>query len=155
MMEIKEGMKAPDFEVMSDKNKTVRLSDFLGKRVLLYFYPKDNTPGCSLEAKNFNDNLKKLATDNIVVLGVSRDSVESHCKFRDKYELEFDLLADTESDIVNKYGVLKEKVNFGNKYFGIERASFAIDEKGYIQKAWREVKAGEHIAEVLEHYGID
>lgn len=153
-MEIKEGMKAPDFEVMSDKKKMVRLSDFLGKRVLLYFYPKDNTPGCSLEAKNFNDNLKKLVDNNIVVLGVSRDSVESHCKFRDKYELEFDLLADTQSDIVEKYGVLKEKVNFGNKYLGIERASFAIDENGYVKKVWREVKAGEHIAEVLEYYGL-
>ncbi len=154
-MDIKEGMKAPDFEVMSDKKKMVKLSDFLGKKVLLYFYPKDNTPGCSLEAKNFNDNLKRLADNNIIVLGVSRDNIESHCKFRDKYELEFDLLADTESDIVKKYGVLKEKVNFGNKYLGIERASFAIDEKGYVKKVWREVKAGEHISEVLLYYGIE
>ena len=151
---VKEGIRAPLFEVVSDKGETVRLADFLGRKVLLYFYPKDNTPGCSLEAKNFNDNVNKLLSKGIAVLGVSKDSVKSHCSFRDKYSLKFDLLADTSGDLVQKYGVWKKKKNYGKEYTGIERSTFAIDEQGIIEKGWRNVKAGTHIKEVLEFYGI-
>ncbi len=153
-MDIKEGSKAPLFEIKSDKGENVSLESFRGKKVLLYFYPKDNTPGCSLEAKNFNDNLEKLVKNNIVVLGVSKDTVKSHCSFRDKYDLKFDLLADTESDVIQKYGVWVKKKNYGKEYMGIERATFAIDENGIVEKVWRNVKAGEHITEVMEYYGI-
>jgi thioredoxin-dependent peroxiredoxin len=154
-MDITEGMKAPLFEADGDKGRKIRLDEFLGRKVLLYFYPKDNSPGCSLEAKNFNDNLDKLVQKNIVVLGVSKDTVKSHCSFRDKYSLRFDLLADTENDIIGKYGVWVKKKNYGKEYFGIERATFAIDEKGIVEKVWRNVKAGSHIADILKFYKIE
>jgi thioredoxin-dependent peroxiredoxin len=153
-MEIKEGMAAPVFEADGDKGAKVRLDEFLGRKVLLYFYAKDNTPGCSLEAKNFNDNLDKLAEKNIIVLGVSKDTIKSHCSFRDKYALKFDLLSDTDNDIIGKYGVWVKKKNYGREYYGTERATFAINEKGIVEKVWRNVKAGSHIADVLRFYNI-
>ena len=153
-MDIKVGMKAPLFEVISDKNTLVKLEDFIGKRVVLYFYPKDNTPGCSLEAKHFNDNLEKLVANNIVVLGVSKDSVKSHCSFRDKYALKFDLLSDEKSDIIQKYGVWVNKKTFGKEHMGIQRSTFAIDENGIVEMVWENVKAVTHIKEVLDFYNI-
>lgn len=129
---IKVGDKAPNFTSFDQQGNEVSLKDFSGKKVLLYFYPKDNTPGCTAEACSFRDNFVELIEKDIVVLGVSVDDVKSHHKFAAKYELPFTLLADTEKEIVTNYGVWGEKSMYGKKFFGITRKSFIIDEKGII-----------------------
>lgn len=147
--ELEAGMKAPDFTLPSDGGSDVALSDFLGKKVILYFYPKDNTSGCTLEARAFQlhlEDFKKLGYD---VLGVSRDSVKKHCNFRDKNGLSFPLLSDENETVVKAYGVLKEKSMYGRKYMGIVRSTFVIDEKGMLAKVYRNVKASSHVDELL------
>ena len=148
--ELKVGQKAPDFTVMNDKGEKVKLSDYKGKKIVLYFYPKDDTPGCTKEACAFRDGISKIKARGAVVLGVSPDSVESHKKFRDKFELNFPLLADTEKKVVEAYGTWKERSMYGRKYMGVERTTFVIDEQGKISHIFPKVKVGEHYDEVLE-----
>src|SRR5499427_4425171 len=129
---MKVGDKAPDFTVTDDSGKKVKLSDFKGKKVVLYFYPKDDTPGCTTEACNFRDGLDEIKERGAVVLGVSADSVDSHKKFKKKFELNFPLLSDPEKKMIESYGVWKEKSMYGKKYMGIERTTFVIDPEGKI-----------------------
>ena len=149
-MRLKIGDKAPDFEVNDEAGKPVKLSDYLGKKVVLYFYPKDNTPGCTAEACNLRDNFHGLKKAGYEVLGVSKDSEKSHQKFVDKYELPFRLLADTDLDIHGKYGTWIEKSMYGRKYMGTARHTFLIDEKGRIEKIIEKVKTKDHTAQILE-----
>ena len=131
---LQEGIKAPNFKLMGSDKQEHKLSDYLNKKVILYFYPRDNTPGCSREAQDFKNSIKDFTDNNTVIIGVSRDSLKSHDKFIEKYELPFLLLSDENEDVCNLYGVLKEKTMFGEKCFGIERSTFLIDESGIIKK---------------------
>ena len=144
------GKKAPDFSLLNQDEKKISLKDFIGQKVVLYFYPKDDTSGCTKEACSFSDDLSKFSKINAVVLGVSPDSVKSHKKFSEKYKLKFDLLADEEKKVVEKYGVWKEKSMYGRKYMGVERTTFIIDENGKIKKIFNKVKVDGHNKEVLE-----
>ena len=144
------GEKAPDFTLPSDEGRDISLHDYEGQKVILYFYPKDNTSGCTLEAKAFRDHLEDFKKLGYAVLGVSRDSIKKHCNFRDKNELKFPLLSDEEEKVVNLYGVLKEKSMYGRKYMGIERSTFIIDEKGNLVKEYRKVKAASHVNDLLK-----
>src|SRR4029079_2378785 len=132
-----------------DSGQKVKLSDFKGKKVVLYFYPKDDTPGCTKEACAFRDGISEIRSRGAVVLGVSTDSVASHKKFKDKFELNFPLLADTDKKIVEAYGTWKEKSMYGRKYMGIERTTFVVDEQGKISNIFPKVKVNEHYDEVL------
>lgn len=143
------GDKAPDFTLPGDGGKTISLKDLKGKNVVLYFYPKDDTPGCTIEAKDFRDHLKEFEKLNTVILGASKDSVDSHEKFRAKYCLPFPLLSDT-GTLCEDYGVWGEKSMYGKTYMGIERATFLIDGGGVIRNVWRKVKVDGHVKEVLE-----
>lgn len=154
MIPLEVGKKAPDFTLESDSGEVVSLKDFKGKKVILYFYPKDNTPGCTVEANDFNSALSQLEKAGYVLLGVSRDSVKKHCNFKEKYDLQFPLLSDTEEVVCNLYGVLKEKMNYGKKYIGIDRSTFVIDEKGNLSHVYYGVKAKEHVANLLEELHI-
>lgn len=147
---LEEGKKAPQFTLISGDNKKVALKDFLGKKVVLYFYPKDNTSGCTTEACDFRDTHPNFKKVNAVVLGVSPDSIESHQKFSEKLELPFQLLSDPDKKVLEKYGVWKEKSMYGRKYMGVERTTFIIDEKGKIQKIFPKVKVKGHVEKVLE-----
>ncbi|MBI5402450.1 MAG: thioredoxin-dependent thiol peroxidase [Ignavibacteriae bacterium] len=142
--------KAPDFKLNADDSKTYSLKDFRGKKLILYFYPKDMTSGCTAEACDFRDNAKLFHKKNAVIIGVSKDSVESHRKFRTKYELPFTLLSDESTNMLEAYGVWKEKSMYGRKYMGIERTTFIIDEKGYISEIFKKVKVTGHIVEILK-----
>lgn len=146
---LKEGNKAPDFTAIDQNEKKVKLSSFQGKKnVVLYFYPKDMTPGCTTEACDFKDNLKKFK--DAVVLGVSIDSPERHQKFIAKHDLPFDLISDVDQKVVNKYGVWQEKSLYGRKFMGIVRSTFIIDKKGVIRKIYPKVKVKGHVEEVLK-----
>ncbi|MBM5782825.1 MAG: thioredoxin-dependent thiol peroxidase [Pelagibacterales bacterium] len=140
---------APTFVLESDEGE-ISLSDLTGQNVVLYFYPKDDTPGCTIEAQDFTKRIKDFEKQNCVVLGISKDTVKSHCKFVEKYNLAFNLLSDIEGEVCEKYGVLKEKSMFGKKYFGIERSTFLIDKYGNIANIWRSVKVNGHVEEVLK-----
>ncbi len=146
---LKEGDKAPDFELEADDGRSISLSDFKGRRVILYFYPKDNTPGCTKEACGFRDNLEKLEDQNAVVLGVSPDGVASHVKFRDKYDLNFPLLSDPDHVVAGAYGAWGKKKMYGKEYEGILRSTFVIDPDGRIEKVYAKVKPAEHAGQVL------
>ncbi|MDU1969422.1 MAG: peroxiredoxin [Clostridium perfringens] len=145
---IEEGLKAPDFKLLGSDKKEHKLSDYINKKVILYFYPKDNTPGCSREAQDFKESIKDFTDNNTIIIGISRDSIKSHDKFIEKYDLPFLLLSDEEETICNLYGVLKEKTMFGKKCFGIERSTFLIDENGIIKKIYRKVKVAGHVDEL-------
>ena len=144
------GKKAPDFSLLNQDEKKISLKDFIGQKVVLYFYPKDDTSGCTKEACSFSDDLPKFSKIDAVILGVSPDSVKSHKKFSEKYKLKFDLLADEEKLVLEKYGVWKEKSMYGRKYMGVERTTFIIDEKGNIKNIFNKVKVDGHNKEVLE-----
>ena len=146
---LKIGKKAPDFMLASSNGKTLSLKDFTGKKIVLYFYPKDNTSGCTKEACSFESNLKAIKKKGAEVIGVSADSVDSHVKFAKKYGLSFPLLSDETKEIIKSYGVWKEKSMYGKKYFGIERTTVVIDEKGIVQQIFNKVKVDGHIDEVL------
>ncbi len=142
---------APDFTLESDNAGTISLADYRGKKnIVLYFYPKDSTSGCTKEACDFRDNLNRLETGDTVVLGVSKDSLKSHTKFREKEGLTFPLLSDPEGAVCDLYGVWKEKSMYGRKYFGIERSTFLIDKEGKIREMWIKVKVPGHVDAVLK-----
>jgi len=145
----KEGEPAPDFRLPADDGKTYALRDLRGKKVVLYFYPKDDTPGCTKEACSFRDNLSRVSSKGAIVLGVSKDDLESHAKFREKYSLSFPLLSDPEGKVLSAYGVWKEKNLYGKTFMGIERTTFVIDEGGRIKKVFSRVKVDGHVDEVL------
>ncbi|CAN5635117.1 peroxiredoxin [soil metagenome] len=146
---LKAGDKAPDFRVMNDEGKEISLNDLKGKKVVLYFYPKDDTSGCTAEACDFRDNIRFFIENNTVVLGVSKDSVSSHVKFKNKFDLPFNLLSDESLEMIKAYGVWKEKSMYGKKYMGIERTTFLIDEKGKITEIYEKVKVPDHVKEIL------
>ena len=146
---ITEGQKAPTFTLPDQDGNIHSLSDYKGKKVLLYFYPKDDTPGCTTEACNFRDSYEDFQTRGLVILGVSADSVEKHKKFADKYNLPFPLLSDEDHEVCEAYGVWGEKNFMGRKYMGISRSSFLIDEEGNIEKVYEKVKPKEHAGEVM------
>lgn len=150
MTEIKEGAKAPAFNLPSSDGKKIALKDLSGKNVVLYFYPKDDTPGCTKEACQFRDSISKIKKAGAVVLGVSPDGVASHEKFIQKYKLPFPLLADEDHQVAEKYGVWREKKNYGRTYMGIVRSTFVIDKNGRLAKVFSNVKVEGHDAKVLE-----
>ncbi len=149
-MSIVEGQLAPDFALPATDGSTIRLSELRGKKVVLYFYPKDDTPGCTKEACSFRDNLGVLQSMGVVVLGVSPDTVASHQKFAQKYGLTFPLLADEGAQVATLYGVWKEKKQYGRTYMGIERTTFLIDENGIVRRVFPKVKVDGHVEEVIE-----
>lgn len=151
MLEI--GMKAPDFCLNDGEGKEVRLSSFLGKKVVLYFYPKDNTPGCTRQACAFAGAYAAFREKDVAVIGVSRDSVASHKKFAEKYNLPFILLADPERKAIEAYGVWQEKKNYGKVSMGVVRTTYIIDENGLIEKVMPKVKPDTNAAEILEYLG--
>jgi len=149
---VSEGTAAPDFELTSDRGEQVKLSDFRGKSVILYFYPKDDTPGCTTEACEFRDAYDRFREQGIEVIGVSPDGAESHRKFKDKYELPFPLLADPDRSAAEAYGVWKEKKNYGKTTMGVDRSTFVIGPDGTLVKAMRGIKAAGHAADLLARF---
>lgn len=148
-MELNIGDKAPDFEGKDQHGNTVRLSDYRGKKVILYFYPKDDTSGCTAQACNLRDNYSDLLQEGFEVIGVSTDSEKSHQNFISKYDLPFTLIADTEKQIVEQYGVWQEKSMYGRKYMGTMRYTFVIDEQGVIRDIIKKVKTADHSSQIL------
>jgi peroxiredoxin Q/BCP len=144
------GKRAPDFSLPSTLGKSISLKDYAGKKIVLYFYPKDDTPGCTKEACSFQDHLSSLTRMGAVVLGVSTDSLESHQKFAAKYKLRFPLLSDVSRKVVERYGVWKEKSMYGRTYMGIERTTVLIDASGVIRHIFPKVKVDGHTAEVKQ-----
>ena len=147
-MALEIGKSAPAFTLASDEGE-ISLSDLKGQNVVLYFYPKDDTPGCTIEAQDFTKKVKEFEKKNCVILGISKDSVKSHCNFIEKYKLGFNLLADVDGEVCKKYDVIKEKSMFGKKYMGIDRTTFLIDSFGKISQIWNNVKVNGHVEEVL------
>jgi peroxiredoxin Q/BCP len=147
---IEEGKRAPAFTLPSSDGDKVSLGKLKGQNVVLYFYPRDNTPGCTTEANDFNKALKKLEKRGAVVLGVSKDSIESHCKFRDKYKLKFPLLSDPDGKVIEKYGAWGEKNMYGKKSMGIIRTTVLIGADGKVKKIWPKVRVKGHVDKVLE-----
>ena len=150
MGKIAVGKKVPDFNLPATGGKDVKLSKLKGKSVVLYFYPKDDTPGCTLEGQDFRDLYAKFTRRNAVILGVSRDSLKSHDRFCGKFGFQFDLLSDEDEKVCTLFGVMKEKNMYGKKVWGIERSTFLVDERGVLAREWRKVQVKGHAAEVLE-----
>lgn len=148
-MAIKKGLPAPSFSLKDDEGKTRSLSDFKGIKIVLYFYPKDDTPGCTTEACNFRDDYSAYVDAGITILGVSPDSVNSHRKFREKYHLPFSLLVDEDHKIADAYGVWGQKKFMGKDYMGVLRTTFIVDESGRIAHVFEEVKPADHSKEIL------
>ncbi|MGM0757292.1 MAG: thioredoxin-dependent thiol peroxidase [Bacillota bacterium] len=149
-MTIEMGQQVPDIELTGDKGEKVKLSDFKGKHIVLYFYPKDMTPGCTTEACDFRDRHQSFAELDSVIIGVSPDSQDKHQKFKEKHDLPFLLLVDDEQKLSEAFGVWKLKKNFGKEYMGIERSTFLINKEGTLVKEWRKVKVKDHVEEALE-----
>lgn len=149
MITLKEGDIAPDFKGLNQNGDELSLNEFKGKKIILYFYPKDNTSGCTAEACNLNDNYSILTEKGYVVIGVSPDSAASHQKFIAKYELNFNLITDESKVILEKYGVWGEKSMYGRKYMGVNRTTFIIDEEGKIEKIFNKVKTKAHTEQIL------
>jgi peroxiredoxin Q/BCP len=152
MIQLKEGMKAPDFEGIDQSGRSVKLGDFTGKKVVLYFYPKDNTPGCTAEACNLRDNWDAFLKKGFAVVGVSPDSEKSHKGFAEKYTLPFPIIADTSKKILNDYGVWGEKKMYGKSFMGVIRTTFIIDEKGIIEKIINKVETAGHTRQIFDMY---
>lgn len=152
MTTLKEGDKAPDFKVINELGEEMTLADFSGKKLVLYFYPKDSTPGCTAESCNLRDHYADLKIKGFEVLGVSADGEASHQKFIKKHELPFHLLADTEKEVLNAYGVWGPKKFMGRTFDGIHRTTFVIDENGMIERIFTKVKTKEHTEQILESY---
>ncbi|MDR3492231.1 MAG: thioredoxin-dependent thiol peroxidase [Gammaproteobacteria bacterium] len=149
-MTLNVGDKAPEFSLLSDKNEKITLSELRGKKVVLYFYPKDNTPGCTKEACDFRDALPQFTESNTLIFGISKDNPKKHTQFKEKYNLPFTLLADENADVCAAYGVIDKKSLFGKTFLGIQRSTFLIDENGMIKAIWRKVKVPTHIQAVLQ-----
>lgn len=139
-----------DFSAAATRNKTIKLKELRGQNVVIYFYPKDNTPGCTTEGQDFRDLHAKFRRQDSVILGVSRDSIASHEKFRDKQKLPFDLISDPDEKLCKKFDVIKEKTLYGRRFMGVERSTFLIDATGKLRREWRKVKVKGHAADVLE-----
>jgi len=152
MIQLKEGMKAPYFEGSAQDGKKISSADFAGKKIVLYFYPKDNTSGCTAEACNLRDNINEFIEKGFVVIGVSPDSEKSHKNFAGKFSLPFPLIADTYKKILNDYGVWGEKKMYGRSFMGVLRTTFIIDEKGVIEKIISKVDTGEHSKQIFDLY---
>ena len=150
MPELTEGKSAPSFSLPSTNGKKISLKELAGKKVVLYFYPKDDTPGCTQEACDFRDSIKQFQKQGATVLGVSPDPIKKHDKFREKYKLPFTLLSDESKEMLQKYGVWKEKSMYGRKYMGVERTTVILDKEGKIRKIFPKVKVTEHAKEVLK-----
>lgn len=148
-MTLNVGDKAPDFTLLDENEKSVTLSKLRGKKVVLYFYPKDNTPGCTKEACDFRDAFKQFKKHEVEIFGISKDSAKAHTKFKEKYGLPFSLLVDINADVCEAYGVINKKSLFGKTFLGIQRSTFLIDEKGIIRAVWRKVKVPGHVEQVL------
>jgi thioredoxin-dependent peroxiredoxin len=146
---VEEGKPAPDFELKSDSGETVRLSDFRGKPVVVYFYPKDDTPGCTAQACGIRDNFDAFGERGAVVLGISPDDESSHVKFKEKYGLPFTLLADPDHEVSERYGVWGERKLYGKTYMGVERSTFLVDSEGNLSHVMRRVKPDTHVDQVL------
>jgi thioredoxin-dependent peroxiredoxin len=149
MGDLKAGDKAPEFSGSNQDGKIIKLSDYSGRKLILYFYPKDDTPGCTAEACNLNDNYNVWLDKGFEVVGVSPDSIESHRKFREKYGLKFDLIADTEKKILQEYDAWGEKSMYGKKYMGVVRKTYVIDENGHIQDIFEKVETKNHTKQIL------
>jgi peroxiredoxin Q/BCP len=152
MIQLREGMTAPDFQGTDQDGNSVKLTDFTGKKVVLYFYPKDDTPGCTAEACNLRDNWDSFLKKGFAVIGVSPDNEKSHKGFAKKYDIPFPLIADTEKKILNDYGVWGEKQMYGRTFLGVIRTTFIIDEKGIIEKIITKVDTGEHTKQIFDSY---
>ncbi len=150
MAPISAGDAAPDFELPATGERTIRLSDLRGRNVVLYFYPKDGTPGCTIEGRSFRDHAAEFAAANTVVLGISRDSIDSHERFRAKRRFNFDLLSDANEDACKAYSVIRERSLYAMTLRGIERSTFLIDAEGVVRQAWRRVKVRGHVEQVLQ-----
>ena len=148
-MTVKVDKKVPAFKLPATGEQTISLSSLKGKNIVLYFYPKDNTPGCTTEGQDFRDSITKFKRQNCVILGVSRDTVRTHENFKAKQKFPFDLLSDTEEELCNLFDVIKLKNMYGKKLLGIERSTFIINEKGVLKQEWRKVKVAGHVDEVL------
>ena len=149
MSEVSLNKPVPDFELPATGDKTVRLSDLRGKNVLIYFYPKDNTPGCTLEGQQFRDHIAEFEQLNTVIFGISRDSVKTHENFKNKQAFPFDLLSDKDETVCNLFGVIQLKKLYGREYMGVDRSTFLIDAEGVLRQEWRSVKVKGHVEEVL------
>jgi peroxiredoxin Q/BCP len=149
------GDPAPPFEGRTQSGETVRLSDYAGRKVALYFYPKDDTPGCTIQACNLRDNYKALLDAGVAVIGVSGDDVDSHARFADKYDLPFPLLADPDHDVLDAYGVWRMRNLYGRKFMGLKRTTFLIDEDGVVKHVFKKPKVDHHTDEILEKFGIE
>ena len=150
MSKVSIGKKVPQFSLPATGNQTIKLSELKGKNIVIYFYPKDSTPGCTLEGQDFRDNIRKFSSRNTRILGVSRDSLSSHEKFKEKQKFNFDLITDEDEKLCSLFDVIKEKNMYGKKFMGVERSTFLIDEKGILRNEWRKVKVKGHVEEVLE-----
>lgn len=144
------GDKAPDFTLTTDAEKEFTLSKLQGKKVILYFYPKDNTPGCTRQACDFRDHFGEFNAHGVEIIGISKDSTKNHTKFKQKYTLPFTLLVDANADVCEAYGVINKKSLFGKTFLGIQRSTFLIDEKGIIRNLWRKVKVQGHVEQILD-----
>ena len=147
---LKTGDIAPDFELLDQEGKSHKLSDYLGKKVILYFYPKDDTPGCTKEACSFRDNFAEYRKHGIIILGVSKDSEKSHSRFAEKYSLPFTLLSDNETTVAQAYGVWGLKKMMGREYYGMNRVTYVIDEEGKVLQVYKKVKPEQHAEEILK-----
>ena len=150
MVKVKLGKKIPDFTATATNNSVFTLSENMGKNIVIYFYPKDNTPGCTKEGEDFRDQFEVFNSSNTVIVGVSRDSVKSHDKFICKYNFPFDLIADQDETVCQLFDVIKEKNMYGRKYMGIERSTFLINTNGILINEWRKVKVKGHVEKVLD-----
>ena len=150
MSTVNTGATVPDFELPATGDKTIKLTDLKGNNVVLYFYPKDSTPGCTLEGQDFRDNIEEFNSRGTIILGVSRDSIKSHEKFKTNQSFPFDLLSDRDELLCRLFDVIKEKNMYGKKVMGIERSTFLIDASGTLRREWRKVKVKGHVDEVLE-----
>jgi len=155
MAQLKEGASAPDFSGKDQDGKIIRLADYKGKKVILYFYPKDDTPGCTAEACNLRDNYESLLSKGFSIIGVSPDNEKSHTKFRTKYALPFSLIADPETTIIKAYGAWGEKKMYGRSTMGVLRTTYIIDEKGKIMKTFAKVDTQNHTQQILTELGIN